>query len=85
MQVKSGSEYKFCAKVFNLRNCCFAVTPKIDIKFSVPGNDLLGLSIDDASLPLECDFWRQIEKRFMVPTGTSSVSDPWIRAGTRPT
>lgn len=72
--LKSGTEYKFCAKVFNLINCCFSVTPKVDIKFSIPGYDIIGQSIDDVNLPLVCDFWREIKKNIVIPSGTNSVT-----------
>lgn len=72
--VKGGIDYKFCAKFFRLRNCCFLVSPKIDIKFSVPGYDLLAQAIDDPNKPLVCDFWRQIDKVVTVPNGTTSVT-----------
>ncbi len=71
--LKGATEYKFCAKVLNLKTCCFSVTPKLDIKFSIPGNDIIGQSIDDPNLPQVCDLWRQIEKRITVPNGTNSV------------
>lgn len=72
--LKKGAEYKFCAKFFSLKNCCFAVSPKVDIKFSIPGNDILNQSIEDINLPLVCDFWRQIEKRFTVPASATNVT-----------
>lgn len=47
--LKGGAEYKFCANFKNLSQCCFDVKPKIDIKFSITGFDLLNQTINVTS------------------------------------
>lgn len=44
--IQPWKQYRFCAKFKHLATCCFDVTPKVDIKFSIGASDILDEEIE---------------------------------------
>lgn len=72
VSVEAWHEYKFCAKFKNLPQCCFDIKPKIDITFSIAGNDIIGEVIDETALD-PCK-WRELSKSMLLTSGTGIMT-----------
>jgi|GEM_PF-2811062 len=65
--LKPGASYRFCAALKAIPPCCFAVQPRIDVRFDAQGFDLENVAVESGAAP--CD-WMALTHELTV-TGSS--------------
>ncbi|MCC6411054.1 MAG: hypothetical protein IT270_05320 [Saprospiraceae bacterium] len=68
--LKPGATYRFCAALKAIPPCCFAVQPRIDVRFDAQGFDLENVSMESGAAP--CD-WMTLSQTLTVSSSSLTI------------
>lgn len=68
--LKPGASYRFCVALKAIPACCFAVEPRIDVRFDTPGFDLENMAVVSGTGPCE---WMQLSHELTVAGNSLTI------------